>query len=346
MSNNLSDKFTIFFASTEAKANLLLDIARQLQRDSSLSDVADDFEKYGSSLEKMVGKRLKTATKNAKPAHTAMEGIISDMSLEAIKSGEETGKLADGFLLAKMAVENNEGLFGSLVRGHIIPIIKILVVIIGLSVLADYIFSQMLELVPLRKWPSLSQSVYGLTSAINDYKLIIIAMVAMLVTAVGLLCKFSTGSFRSLLDKLPFFKQYRILNASLMLTSIGVLLRADLPMLSAVSFQEKKASRYVAWHLNTIRQNIKRVKNGGTVGQMLDTGLINIREVNRLSRAIAENEIADRIEDSAKDHFIQLEREIKHLNALNKYLFLAILIFSVLTMFASVFFLVLSINQI
>lgn len=341
----LGERITVFFSNAEAKANLMLDVSRQLARDASIKEIADDFDKYGNSLEKLIGKRLKWTLQNAKAPFYAFEGIVNNLTLETIKTAVETDKMADGFMLAKESVEKSEGLFGSLVFGFIWPSIKIIAVLLGVSLLGQYVFSQLTQIVPVRRWPGLAQITYDITGAISDSATVLLVFFALVVIWVSITIRFATGRVRQVIDKVPFFKQYRIMTASLTLTSLSMLLKSGISFLDAIKFLEKRSKPYVAWHLKEIRRNITRVK-GASVGQMLGSGLVNDREIQRLSRPIEENMIADRLTDSSSEHSLQLERQIKRIKFTNNIIFILFLVLSVALVFSSVLFLVLSINTV
>ena len=341
-----SNRFSIFMSSSTDKATMLLDISRQLARDANMDEISKDFSTYGNTLEKIIGQRIAWTLKNGQPPYHAFEGVVNDLTLEAIKAGVETGNMATGFLLAKESLEKSDGMFGSLIWGFLIPIAKILSILLGGGFLGNYIFGQLKGLTPVRRWPGISQFTYGFTSFIAENFMLIVMLILAAILITTLIIKYVTGNTRRFFDSLPFFKQYRIMTAAITLTSMAMLIKADKPILATVQFLERKAKKYVRWHLGQMRQNITRVKGTGSIGNMLDTGLINTREITRLSRPMEITVIADRLEESAEEHSIMMQRQIARIKSVNQAVFYVSLVGMIGLIFVSVIFMALSMTSI
>lgn len=341
MEITFADKLTYKLASTEDKLNLIEDIHFLLNQDMPTMDIAFDLQK-GSGFEKVVGTNLERAIEQSRPLHEVFEPMMSSTTLQALKAGINGGDTAKGFSDASKAMKLSEGLFGKLILSYIVPIFKILAVVLATGFLGDFVFSQLVQTSPVKTWDFFSQSMYSYTLAIQSNWELIIAFTIGFLIIVWLICTQLVGVPRKLIDKLPFFKQYRLLSAGSTLSSLSTLLNADEPLLESVWFLKKSANKYTKYHLNKVEENINRSR--GVLGNTLNTGMLNERDVHRLSRSIPDNEVGDRLLLSAKNHNTQLERQILKLQRFNYYFFLIFFVGSLGCIFGSVFLVALNIR--
>lgn len=341
MELSLLDRLTYILSSTEDKIHLLEDIAFLLDQDMPSSDIAIDLQK-GSGFERTVGKHLERAIENSQTFDVVFEPLLSPITLQTLKAGINNGDTSQGFKDACKAMKLNEGLFGSLIRSYIFPVFKILGVVLATGFVGDYIFSQLVELLPPRKWDFFSQFMYGYTTSIVDGWLEIVLSTVGLLLLAWLITVKVVGTPRKYIDKLPFFRQYRILNGGMMLSSLSTLLNADEPLLSSVQFLQNNSNHYMKYHLTLIEDNINNSK--GVLGKTLKTGMVNERDIHRLSRSIPDSEIGDRLMLSAQSHNTVLGRQITTLGKVNKYVFMVVFISSLLSLFGSVLLVSLSIQ--
>ncbi|MDF9399138.1 hypothetical protein [Vibrio sp. 1180_3] len=337
---NLSIKFT----AVSDKINLLEDIANLLSGDMAIIDVALDLSEFGQPIEKLVGKRMYYAIRNTKPIYTAFEGIVSEITLQTIKAGEESHDLASGFLRAKEALEASEGLIGKLLKAFIIPGVKLLCVFLATGAIGNYVFSQLTMMTPLGRWPSISQMYYHYSQFLYENSIAIILGTLSLPIVVYVVVNFVHGPIRNRIDMIPFFKQYRLMSAGATLSTMATLLNANLSTLKMLQFLKGRTTRYCRYHLALMESNVTNNVGKGNIGYILDTGLIDARENNRLKRASGASTVGDRLQASANEHNLKLKRQIDKINSITTTGFLVLLYSSLLGFFSAVVFLVLSIN--
>lgn len=335
------DKFTYFLASTEDKINLLEDISFLLKQDMPLVDIAIDLQK-GSGFEKVIGDNMQVAIDQSISLDHVFTPLLSKTTLQTLKSGINSGDVVRGFDDAKKALELNEGQLLKLIKAYLIPTLKLLALAMGLGFFGDFIFSQLVESLPPQKWGFLSQSVYSVTGGIVESWLTILTLCAVSFVAVWFTCSQVTGPFRKYLDYLPFYKQYRILNAATTLSNLSVLLNADMALRKSVRFLHDSSNKYSQYHLSRIEKNIQNSRT--VLGKTLDTGMINNRDIHRLSRQIPENEIGDRLQMAADSHNTILQRQVDRLAVITKNSFLFMCMASVASLFGAVFLVVLDIR--
>ncbi|MFC5079642.1 Toxin coregulated pilus biosynthesis protein E [Vibrio thalassae] len=338
------ERLSLTLTSVDQKVNLLEDVSELLASDMSMVDIADDLMRFGDSLEKLVGKRIKYAVDHTKPVYTAFEGVVSEITLQTIKAGEESHDLATGFIRAKEALQASEGLIIKLLKAFLIPGFKLTLLLLITGHVGDYIFKQLMMTSPVAKWPSLSQLFYAYSDTLyqSTYKIIAIALLIPIVSYIVI--QFVHGAPRSVIDKLPFFKQYRLMSAGASLSTMATLLNADMATLNVFRFMATRTTRYIRYHLEMMEQNLVNNVGRGNIGHILHTGLIDARETNRLKRGNVAITLGARLQKSANEHNKTLVRQIEKINQMTHYIFIFLLYGSLLAFFSAVFFLVMSIN--
>lgn len=344
MKLSLNDKLTVLFTNPKYKIDLLNDVARSLQQEYSIPAIAKDFQTFGSSFEKLAGRRIAEATLRTKPLYSAFEGLISELSIQTLRSGDNSGDIAQAFKKAATSLETSEGLFYELTISYIIPILKLFGILIATGFIGEQVYSQLESILPKARWPTISIIFYEFSSFFYDYWLIVILALIFTFSAMSFSIRYCTGEPRDLLDKLPFFKQYRILIASQLLNQLSTLLNSGKPLLETVQWLSKKESPYCKSHLKKIERNITEVKRSGNIGHIFNTGLINQREVTRLQRSIPENQLGDYFSNAAENHTIQLKRNVQIFKFVSNFVFLLTAYTILLWFFISVFFLILSVQ--
>ncbi|MFL7013596.1 type II secretion system F family protein [Enterovibrio norvegicus] len=341
---NFKDRLIVLLAGSQGVVELLEDIHMLIRQDLPIPDIAKDFSDFGSPLEKLVGTRILSCISNAKPMYEAFEGVLSTISLQTLKTGEDTGALDEAFKNTIDAVEANEGQFRQLALSYLKPIFVILAIFIALSHAGMSIFSNLKDFLPFAKWPQLSQSFYHLSEYVTDSDIYITIIVLLFIGVCCAIMVFVTGPMRKALDKAPFFKQYRILTASAVLNQMSTLLQAGLPMRETIAWLQANNSIYGNWHLTQMEARVLKVRRSGNIGEMLNTGLLNAREVNRLSRPIPSEHLSKRLLGSSESHKLQLKRTVANVQKYSYLVIMLVFFTMLLWMFASVFFLILSIQ--
>ncbi len=127
VSVGIIDKFSIVvLTSLEQKLSLLDDIEDQLRDDTPITEIANDLVNFGTGIDVIVGKQIQTILGDSKPVYQAFDGILNDITVQTIKSGEEADDLARGFADAQKSLSASEGHFFSLVKTFLLPLVKLL----------------------------------------------------------------------------------------------------------------------------------------------------------------------------------------------------------------------------
>lgn len=344
MKLDLGDKLTVLLSSAKAKEDLMTDISRSLRQDFSIPDIAKDFEKFGTRLEKLAGKRMGIATQQAKPTYTAFEGIINPIAMQALRASEETGDVAEAYQTSALAIQSSEGLLFNILKAYITPIIKILGLLSIISIIANEVFAQLTSMVPRAKWSGISSSFYDLAIFVYHKWFVILILLLTFFLLIGLIVTQLVGRARLHLDNLPFLKDYRALVAVSVLVQLGTLINAGKPFKEAIDWVKQQQNSYGRWHLSKIARNLNEVKRSGNIGHTLQTGLISDREADRLKRPIPENLIGDRLKQSGENQRTILKRKVDRMNA-NSEVFVLLASYAIMIwFFGAVTFLILSIQ--
>lgn len=317
MSVGFIDKFSVVvLTNLEQKLSLLDDIEDQLRDDTPITEIAEDLVKFGTGMDVIVGKQIQATLGESKPVYQAFDGLLNDITVQTIKSGEEADDLARGFADAQKSLSASEGYFFSLIKAFLVPMAKIMGLIIGFGYGGEYAYGQMKMLAPVQTWPAISQWIYELSISIYANQiLIIIGFIFIPVITFGIIT-FWLGDSRRFVDKLPFFKQYRLLTASASLSSLATLLGSDTPIRDSVEFLQERASGYGAYHFERMLEQIGHNTGKGNVGYALDTGLINAREITRLKRLSTDADLSKKLQNMSTTHSKQLVSQIKRIENL------------------------------
>ncbi len=169
---------------------------------------------------------------------------------------------------------------------------------------------------PVQTWPSFSRLIYETSLGIYENQLfIIVGFILIPVITFGIIT-FWLGDSRRFVDKLPFFKQYRLLTASASLSSLATLLASDTPIRESVEFLHERARGYGAYHLERMIEQIGHNTGKGNVGYALDTGLINAREITRLKRLSTDADLSRKLQNMSTTHSKQLVSSIQRIEKL------------------------------
>ncbi|MGR5296807.1 hypothetical protein ACPV5U_24335 [Vibrio mediterranei] len=315
MSIGIIDKFSVVLTNLEQKLSLLDDIEDQLRDDTPITEIANDLVKFGTGIDVIVGKQIQETLGASKPVYQAFDGILNDITVQTIKSGEEADDLARGFADAQNSLRASEGHFFSLIKAFLVPMVKIMGLIIGFGYGGEFAYGQMKMLAPVQTWPAISQWIYELSTSIYaNQLLIVVGFILVPIVTYGIIT-FWLGDSRRFIDKFPFFKQYRLLTASASLNSLATLIASDTPIRESVEFMQERASGYGAYHLERMIEQIGHNTGKGNVGYALDTGLINAREITRLKRLSTDVDLSIKLQNMSVTHSKQLVAQIKRIES-------------------------------
>ncbi|MEZ8987894.1 type II secretion system F family protein [Vibrio breoganii] len=331
--------------SSGQKIDLLADIEDLLKEGTSIVDVANDLVAFGAGAEKDIGQRILDQVGNGKSVAYAFEGYVSDIVVQTLLAGERAEDLAGGCKNAVTAIQNTGGVAG-LIASSLGPPIALFLLIFGVVIaLAANIFPTLEDMVPMNMWPGFSRNYYLFVSDVADnwmmYMGIAIATPILFIS----FCRNGTGGIRELLDKVPFFAQYRYVIASQIMFTMSTLLRNGESMVDALRFCETGASRYQKWKVGQIKERMEESRSA-SIGSLLDIQLLHVRQLNRLRITGSLGGGNDeRLFRAAENHTSMLSRQITAFGKTSKILVMACSVLLLLLLIGSIMLLVMTMRS-
>lgn len=216
-----------------------------------------------------------------------LRGWYPEHIIEMIRAGQEGGTLIEALRAASRSLGDRSKAITTLLAALTYPIA---VVCMGLGVmifLNHSILSDFQTMVPIHLWPLHAKILVHFADCLESWWwAAAILMVLSLVGAVILLRQY-VGQFRQSLDNLPFVRLYRQFIAARFMSTLGLLIANGLVLKNALSVLKNSATPYLNAHLIKMEQ---RLSSGfDTIGEVLDTGLIDAPDVMRLKLIVKDN---------------------------------------------------------
>lgn len=246
----------------------------------SQKEIAKRLVEFGSKQEKAMGQAALNAMESGGTFSSAIEPWFNTMAWEALMAGEKIGDWAKGMTnaLGIMDVSNKVG--GSIFLALLQPIGTIAVMLAAMAAAHLSFFPKIADLYAPSRWA-------GLSTFADDMGGWLISWAGMIGGAILLLLGFvlytlyrTTGLFRAKLDKLPIYRQYRMIQANNLLRSMGNLTLAGFGLKESINSTLKHANHYQSSHLRQARKHIS--KGERNVGRIFNTGLLEPAEQSTL----------------------------------------------------------------
>lgn len=211
----------------------------------------------------------------------------------AIASGEETGRLDEGFAMAAYIVEANRTLRGAVMGSLAYPSV-LLLAFIGLLVFVSIVLMPTLsEMFPVEFWPTPSFALYYISTAIRGAGLYVgIAGFLLAVLVVKTLPSWA-GRSRSYLDgRIAPWSIYREVQSGMLLVTLSGLVQAGSPLDDALRKLKREASPWLSLHLEEMMRGIAQgqkpanAMNTGLFGEELMDDLLSYDRAGDLTESI------------------------------------------------------------
>lgn len=202
----------------------------------------------------------------------ALKGWAPDAEIMLINAGERSGDIERGLAEAIFVNESLTRIKSAVIGAVSYPLVLTLV-LMGLYMLfALMILPRIETLMPLDKWPPLSQTMHAVLTFIRNFGLYVAVAAVALMVLIGWAMPRYTGKVRKQLDRYYPFSVYRVISGSGFLVGLSAMLEAGVTMRDSLLQLRSNSSLYIAWHIDTI---LSRLANGESSGKSLDTGLFN-----------------------------------------------------------------------
>lgn len=246
----------------------------------SQKEIAKRLVEFGDKQEKAMGQAALTAMESGGTFSSAIEPWLNTMAWEALMAGEKIGDWSKGITnaLGIMDVGNKVG--GSLFLALLQPIGTILVMFAAMAAAHLSFFPKIADLYAPSRWAGLSTFANDMGGWIANWASFFGVVFALLLSCIIYTLHYTTGGVRTKLDKLPIYRQYRMIQASNLLRSMGNLTIAGFGLKESINSLLKHANRYQAYHLQLARKHIS--KGERNVGRIFNTGLLEPSEQSTL----------------------------------------------------------------
>lgn len=221
-----------------------------------------------------------SAMSEGKTFAVAMQGYASETEVVIIAASEKSGDLAGGFAQAALVARSSAAIRATLVAEMTTPAIQLVILVAMLIGFSTTVAPQLTQSVPMSAMDDSQKALFGLSSVISTTWYFIVPAIGVL----GYLALWSmpryTGSLRPYLDRIPPWSVYRIYSSATFMISLSALIKAGVPIETAIRFIKQQSSPWLKEHLSIM---VGRLRGGMEQGAAMDTGLLS----DRLSDMVA-----------------------------------------------------------
>ncbi len=238
----------------------------------SLVKFKERFDKKKDFRAKIIEHILNTM-KHGYSFSYALKGWVPEAELNLISAGEEGKGIDTGLAEAIKFGDSAKKIKSTIVAGSIYPLVLLSVVLGFIAMFSVQMAPTYLNILPLQRWPSLGQSLYGFSTFIVNYMIILLLILAALGVFIGKTMGGWTGPIRRIFDKLPPWSIYKVYQASSFLISLASMMQSGTPLNDALKKIKNSGSPWLAGYLEEMLKNMK--KGGKNFGQHLHVGLLD-----------------------------------------------------------------------
>lgn len=264
------------------------------------------------------------------------EGLVPNSELSVITAAEKSGSLSEGFFTLVSIIKYNDELRKKIIGALIFPLIMITLSLIVIAGYSLKVFPAFASVVPIDKWPDVTQSLYHFGVALYEglWLKILIGFV-LLVILIRFAMANMKGTMRNkLCDRVMPFSTYRQLTSSIFLNNLSLMLSNSIPLTDALTIIQLNANRWLKWHIFAM---LEKMAHGINYGKALDTGLMGPEELLNISLYAdlpSFNEVLLSVSERSREH---IQEYIKKLAGLLKNLATLVLGGSVVWVFVALF---------
>lgn len=264
------------------------------------------------------------------------EGLVPQSELSVINAAEQSGSLADGFMTLVNVINYNSELKSKLIGAILFPVIMLtlsLLVIAGYSV---KVFPAFESVVPVNKWPGVTQALFGFGKALvaGLWIYILAGVIATVFLLRFVIANFSGPIRNKFLDKILPFSTYKQITASIFLNNLSLMLKNGIPLNDGLAIILLNSNRWLKSHINGMRE---KMAVGLGYGDALNTGLFGPETLLNISLYAGLPSFNEVLASVSKKSREQVQEYIKTLSSLLKSLSTMVLGGCVIWVFAALF---------
>jgi type II secretory pathway component PulF len=276
-------------------------------------DILLQLQKFGGKSEQAVAQyALIEMGKGLSMAH-GLKPFLSELAFQSLLAGETSGHPLQGLKDAKRVLTTQTLGAATLLKAIAIPVV-ISLVLLGVAALCSaFVFPSLAEQMPMRQWGSLSRLAYEL-GVLAQYTLpILIPLLVVLGITIALALPLWSGRRQRMIEHVPFFWHYRLLQSVNLMTTLGHQISAGIGVKKALLHTHKNSTPYIQAHLDIMLMRIGQGKTN--IGDVLSSGLLRREDENLLRLMGQTGQTGDVLLKSAALCEAALTRSLQSLNA-------------------------------
>lgn len=262
--------------SKRAQQALLADLYRLAKSGLKQRDVADQLVLFGNSKQQLIGEDIIIALNSGDTFAAGLKPWLTSMAWEALVANETTGQWAQGLAHAKQAVTTQSAATLELIKALVFPALGLVILVILAGINATKFLPMLSTLVPERLWGSFTKlslhigefsSTWGANIGLGFFCILILATITL---------PWFSGRGRKLVENLPLYRQYRLIQVSTLLRSMSHLSQAGFGLQDTLTHLKRNTTPYLRGHITIMQRHIKQGENN--LGRIMDTGILNKAE--------------------------------------------------------------------
>jgi type II secretory pathway component PulF len=302
------------FSSTQQRV-FLEDLLSLLQDGVSLNQAIEIMQEESTGVKVEVAESIGYSIASGQGLSVGMEGWFSDIYLELVRAGEQSGLMQNALAACVQTVNKSAASLRACVSALLYPLLVLLVALIVVVFVKVSVLQQFSTIKPLSSWPDVGRDLYTLASWLQ-YSWWLLVFLAILLS-IGLVYALRgwTGHWRSRLDNLPGFKIYRQFTAARLMQTLGLLLNNGVMLKNALVILQGKTRRYLNWHL--LQMEMQLGQGQLNVAEVLNTRLLDASDMRRLRILATGNGFAPALQRLGEQ---SVEKKMRMLKRLANYM--------------------------
>lgn len=267
------------FGSTHQRV-FLEDLLSLLQDGIALNQAIEIMQEESTGAKAEVAKSIASSIASGQGMAVGMNGWFSDIYLELVRAGEQSGLIDNALAACVAAVNKSAVLLRACISALLYPLLVLLVALGVVVFVKVSVLEQFAAIKSVDNWPPVGQNLYLLANWLQYGWWLL--MVLLVLSATGLMYALRgwTGNWRSYFDNFPGFKVYRQLTAARFMQTLGLLLSNGVMLKNALIILQGKTRRYLNWHL--LQMELQLGQGQVNVAEVLNTQLLDSSDMRRL----------------------------------------------------------------
>ena len=215
-----------------------------------------------------------------KPFAEAIRGYASETEVVIIAATEKSGDLASGFLQAASVARSGSAIRGAVAAEMTTPLIQVAALVVMLIGFSTSLAPELTRSIPMSAMDDSQRALFSMAAVVaSTWYFAVPLLLLLLGTSIWSMPRY-TGPFRKVLDHIPPWSVYRIYTSATFMIALSSLIKAGVPIESAIRFIRLQSSPWLKEHTSVM---VGRLRAGVEQGDAMDTGLLS----NRMADMVA-----------------------------------------------------------